>query len=369
MHGKAVSVEAALFFWQTLLELHGRMGCVNSSSGLYYSCPLSLAPMVDKTHRHWRRLIRCITRHTLMYTEMITPPALINGERKKVLYFDAVENPLVLQLGWDQAEPLAESCRIAADWGYREINLNCGCPSSKVQQHDFGACLMARPGHVAELVKAMSRASAVPVTVKTRIGIRSRARSLSLEEYQHLHNFVKIVADAGCRKFIIHARIAVLEGLSPRENRNIPPLRPEEVYRLKEDFPGLFIEINGGYKSAEAVDKALERVDAVMLGRAALDNPWMLSQADSRWFGSDSAPPARREVLEKMFPYMIEQEGRGVSRGLLIQPVMNLFAGCPGSRTWKRLLSETLTKSESDFADMLYLALAAMDPEILDETF
>jgi len=301
--------------------------------------------------------MRLITKKTLLYTEMITAPAVLRGKRDKLLGFDVREKPLVLQLGWDEPEALAESCRIAEDYGYDEINLNCGCPSDKVQMHDFGAALMGRPDHVARLIEIMSGAVDLPVTVKNRIGIRSRKSGLSLEEYSDMHNFIKVVSEAGCRKFIVHSRIAILEGLSPRANRDVPPLRPEDVYRLKEDFPDLFIEINGGYKTPEQVDEALEHVDGVMLGRIALDNPWMLSEADRRWFGSEYSLPDRKKVLEDAVPYLIHRAEEGASRGVLIQPLMNLFAGESGAKAWKRTLTAIPSAGVDGFAAALERAV------------
>ncbi len=309
--------------------------------------------MVDKTDRDWRWVMRLITKKTLFYTEMITAPAVIRGKRDKLLAFDPLEKPLVLQLGWDEPDALAESCRIAEDYGYDEINLNCGCPSDKVQMHDFGAAPMARPDHVALLVEAMAGATNLPVTVKNRIGIRSKKKGITLEDYSHLHHFIETVSAAGCRKFIVHARIAILEGLSPRGNRNVPPLRPEDVYRIKKDFPELFIEINGGYRTPQQIDTALEHTDAVMLGRAALDNPWMLSQADRLWFGSADPLPTRRDVLDTAVPYLVHRAEEGASRGVLIQPFMNLFAGKNGAKVWKRALTAIPSAGPDGFAAAL----------------
>ncbi len=333
----------------------------------YSTHPISLAPMVDKTDRDWRWILRRITRRSLLYTEMITAPAVIRGDRNRLLGFDESEKPLVLQLGWDDPAMLAQACRIAEDFGYDEINLNCGCPSDKVQMHDFGACLMARPSHVASLVESMAAATALPITVKNRIGIRSRKTGLSLEDYADLEGFIRTVSAAGCRKFTVHARIAILEGLSPKENRDVPPLRPEEVYRLKKEFPDLFIEINGGYRTAESIDAALEHVDAVMLGRIALDNPWILADADRRWFGDDRLPPSRREVLEEAIPYMVRRSEEGASRGLLIQPLMNLFAGRKGARGWKRAMTEIHSAGADGFGAALESAVKTIDSELLDE--
>lgn len=327
---------------------------------------VSLAPMVDKSDRDWRWIMRRITRHTLMYTEMMTAPAVIRGDREKLLGFDDSEKPLVLQLGWDDPGDLAEACRIGEDFGYDEINLNCGCPSDKVQKHDFGACLMARPSHVAELVKSMAAATSLPITVKNRIGIRSEKNGLSLETYDHLNHFINTVAEAGCRKFTIHARIAILEGLSPRGNRDVPPLRPEDVYRLKADFPELFIEINGGFRTRADIDAALGHADAVMLGRLALDDPWILSLADQLWFADSSPAPTRRDVLEASIPYMVRRAEQGASRGLLIQPLMNLFAGQRGAKSWKRAMTELHGAGSEGFAGALWAAVDLLDNELLD---
>jgi len=323
--------------------------------------------MIDKTNRDWRWMMRRLTQHTLMYTEMITAPAALRGNRQRLLGFDSSEKPLVLQLGWDQEDLLAESCRIGEDFGYDEINLNCGCPSDRVQRHEFGASLMARVQHVARLVETMAESTSLPITVKNRIGIRAGKARISLEDYDDLRNFTETVAGAGCRKFIVHARIAILDGLSPRENRSKPPLRYEDVYRLKAEFPQLFIEINGGYRSADSIDEALEYVDAVMLGRVALDRPWFLSTVDRRWFGSDRPQPSRHEVLEACIPYAIRRFEEGAPRGLLIQPLMNLFAGKPGSRAWKRALSALMAASPREFSSGLKKAAAGMSAEILNE--
>ena len=329
--------------------------------------PISLAPMVDKTDRDWRWVMRRITRRSLLYTEMLTAPAVVRGNRDRLLAFDPSERPLVLQLGWDEGPLLAEACRIAEDYGYDEINLNCGCPSERVQRHEFGACLMANPEKAAALVETMAKATSLPVTVKQRTGIRSKRDFGSLESYENLHHFVRAAAESGCRKFIIHARIAILEGLSPKENRNIPPLQPELVYRLKEDFPHLFIEINGGYKTPARIDEALQHTDAVMLGRVALDNPWMLAEADLRWFGVTGQGPSRREILEAALPYMARRAEEGASRGLLLQPIMNLFAGRHGAKSWKRAMTELPKVGLKGFAAGLEAAVSRINPALLDE--
>ncbi|OQX29162.1 MAG: tRNA dihydrouridine(20/20a) synthase DusA [Spirochaeta sp. LUC14_002_19_P3] len=337
------------------------MAYTELSSRSFHASPISLAPMVDKTDRDWRWIMRHITRCCLLYTEMITAPAVLRGNRSRLLGFSEREKPLALQLGWDEGALLAEACRIAEDYGYDEINLNCGCPSERVQRHEFGASLMANPSKTAKLLESMAKAVNLPVTVKHRIGIRSEKNHLSLESYEQLSRFVQIIADSGCRKFIVHARIADLDGLSPRENREIPPLQPGLVYRLKEDFPHLFIEINGGYRTPEAVDEALGRVDAVMIGRAALDNPWMLAEADRRWFKAVEPVPSRSDILAAALPYIIRRAEEGVPQGKLLAPIMNLFAGRPGARKWRRTLTELIASPSEDFTSGLENAIIHLD--------
>ena len=323
--------------------------------------------MVDKSDRNWRWIMRRITRYSLFYTEMISAPAIVHGDRKKLLDFDPSEKPLVLQLGWDEAPLLAEACRIASDWNYDEINLNCGCPSVKVQHHGFGACLMGNPDNTARLIDAMASASSLPITVKQRIGIRSRKDGISLESYEHLSRFVQTMADSGCRKFIVHARIADLDGLSPKENRNIPPLRPEDVYRLKQSFPHLFIEINGGYRSLSSIDDALENVDAVMLGRLALDDPWTLAEVDSRCFDAADTGISRRELLDAAIPYMARRVEEGASRSAILQAIMNLFAGRKGAKAWKRAMTAIVADRRENFASSMDNAVKCVDSALLDE--
>lgn len=313
--------------------------------------PISLAPMAGKTERDWRRIMRLITRESLLYTPMISAAAVLRGKRDRLLEFDPAERPLVLQLGWNEAAPLAECCKIAEDYGYNGINLNCGCPSARIQRHKFGACMMANPEHVASLVDAMVNASDLDVSVKCRIGIRSKRGALSFETYENLKRFVSLVSEAGCHRFTVHARIAVLEGLSPKENRSIPPLRYEDVYRLKADFPHLFIEINGGFRNLASIDAALLRVDGVMLGRIALDNPYMLSRIDG--FGRNENPPSRRDIFEMAAPYIVRRAKQGVPRGALIAPLLNLYRGQPGARRTRRLLNQALSCSPGDFARLL----------------
>src|SRR5215470_312290 len=243
-----------------------------------------VAPMMDWTDLHCRYFLRLLSKRARLYTEMITAPALVHGDVPRHLDFDPAEHPVALQLGGSNPRELAHAARLGASWGYDEINLNCGCPSERVQTGSFGACLMAEPALVAQCVAAMRDAVAVPVTVKHRIGLDD------IESYGFVGDFVGTVAAAGCGVFIVHARNAVLKGLSPKENREIPPLRYDVVRRLKRDFPALTIVLNGGLTTWEAIERELEHVDGVMLGRAAYHDPWQLAQADWRLYPDDSAP-------------------------------------------------------------------------------
>ncbi len=301
-----------------------------------WEAPLSVAPMMQRTDRHYRTFMRCITSRTLLWSEMVTAKAIIHGDHERLLGFDEVEHPLVLQLGGDDPAEMAEAARIGQGFGYDEININVGCPSSRVGEGGFGACLMRRPERVGELVEAMTRAVDVPVTVKHRIGVDE------LDSYEDMLSFVRVVRDAGaCARFTVHARKAWLQGLSPKENRNIPPLRYEEVWRLKQELPELVVEINGGVKTLDAVADHLEHVDAVMIGRAAYDDPFMFADADSRFFGSVEPPPTREEVVARMIPYVERMVGdEGVKLHYITRHMTNLFAGVKGARLWRRYLSE-----------------------------
>jgi tRNA-dihydrouridine synthase A len=304
--------------------------------------PLSVAPMMERTDRHFRYFMRQITRRTLLYTEMITAAAILRGDRAKLVGFSAQEKPLSLQVGGENPQELAECARIAEDMGYDEVNLNVGCPSSRVQTGNFGACLMAQPEKVAQAVAAMQSAASIPVTVKHRIGIDDRDR------YEDLADFVRIVAEAGCRRFTVHARKAWLQGLSPKENRTIPPLRYSEVYRLKQEFPHLFIEINGGITTLEQARTHLQFVDAVMIGRAAYDNPYLFAIADREIYGETAEPPTRHAVVEAMLPYIDEWIAKGWKLNAIARHMLELFAGQPGTKAWKRHLSENAHLPQAD---------------------
>lgn len=300
--------------------------------------PLSVAPMMDRTDRHFRYFMRQITKRTLLYTEMVTSAAIKHGARDRLLDFSPEEKPLVLQVGGDNPQELALCAQVAEDWGYDEINLNVGCPSSRVQDGNFGACLMAQPDRVAACVEAMIKATSIPVTVKHRIGIDD------LDRYEDMTNFVRVVASAGCIRFTVHARKAWLQGLSPKENRDIPPLRYEEVHRLKQEFPQLLIEINGGFIDLEQVQQQLQYVDAVMIGRAAYDNPYLFASADRTFYGevahAEMLPLSRKAVAEAMIPYIEYWTGKGLKLNKITRHILQLFNGQPGSRTWKRILTE-----------------------------
>jgi tRNA-dihydrouridine synthase A len=300
--------------------------------------PLSVAPMMDRTDRHFRYFLRQISRHTLLYTEMVTVQALRHGDRSKLLDFSPEECPLALQLGGDDPALLAECAHLAEEWGYTEVNLNVGCPSDRVQQGHFGACLMAQPQRVADCVAAMKAATPLPITVKHRIGIDNQ------DSYEALANFVTVVDGAGCDRFSVHARKAWLTGLDPKQNRTIPPLRYGDVYRLKTDFPHLTIEINGGILTLAQAAEHLTQVDAVMIGRAAYDNPYLFAESDRRFYNSPLSPPSRTQVVEALYPYFDRCLSKGIRLHTLIRPLLQLFAGQPGSRLWKRHLTDYSSK-------------------------
>lgn len=295
---------------------------------------LSVAPMMDRTDRHGRFFLRLISRRVLLYTEMITCGAILNGDRERLLGFDAREHALALQVGGADAPALAEAARIAEGFGYDEVNLNVGCPSGRVQKGRFGARLMAEPGLVAAAVGAMSAAVGIPVTVKCRIGIDEK------DSYEELNTFVRTVAKAGCETFIVHARKAWLRGLNPKENREIPPLEYESVYRLKKDFPDLEIVLNGGVRTLEEAEAHLGNVDGVMIGRAAYENPYMLAPADARFFGDEHAVPSRKEVIDGLLPYVRRRLAHGEALHRITRHILGLFCGAPGAKAWRRHLSE-----------------------------
>jgi tRNA-dihydrouridine synthase A len=316
--------------------------------------------MLGWTTRHFRYLIRLFTRQTLLYTEMVTVPALLNGPAHPFLYHRSVERPLALQLGGDDPMALAECAQMAEAAGFEEVNLNVGCPSDRVQQGHFGACLMASPSRVARAVTAMKAAVSIPVTVKHRLGIDGH------EEYAFLHDFVQNVVDAGCDRIIVHARVARLNGLSPRENRSVPPLRYHDVYRLKSDFSDTAIVINGGISDIDTALEHLSRVDGVMIGRYAYTHPEMFAGVDHRVY--QSASPSlltRREVLGYLARYVESEVQAGTPLMQMTRHFMGLFRGQAGARQWRQLMGETARRVQ-DPGELFDRAQDVMPSFVLD---
>ena len=312
------------------------------NTSLHKASRFSVAPMMDWTDRHCRFFHRLLSRHALLYTEMVTTGALIHGNRHRFLQFNDAEHPLALQLGGSNPYDLAICSKMAEDYGYDEVNLNVGCPSDRVQSGRFGACLMAEPELVAECVAAMQQSVSIPVTVKSRIGIDDR------DSYQELAHFIATVANAGCKTFIVHARKAWLSGLSPKQNREVPPLRYDVVFQLKQDFPKLEIILNGGITSLDQAEALLKNVDGVMLGREAYQKPYLLADVDNRIFGTSYDPIPREQILMLLIPY-IQQELKGEARlNSISRHILGLFHGMPGARGWRRYLSDHVGKIGAD---------------------
>ncbi len=290
--------------------------------------------MLDWSDRWFRYLARLISRHTLLYTEMVTTGALLHGDRARHLDFFPEEHPVALQLGGSDPDTLARCARLGEEWGYDEINLNLGCPSDRVRSGRFGACLMSDPHLVAECITAMTETTSLPVTAKHRIGIDHQ------EGYEPLRHFVETLAGAGCQTFIVHARKAWLEGLSPRENREVPPLRYDMVHRLKSDLPHLEIVINGGIQNLDQALQQLEKVDGVMMGRALYHDPWLLAEADRRLFGEDWHPGTPHQVVRRLLPMVEAECQRGVPFKHISRHLLGLFHGRPGAKRWRRHLSQ-----------------------------
>ncbi len=297
---------------------------------------LSVAPMMDWTDRHCRNFLRLISPGILLYTEMVTAAAILKGDRKQLLDFFPAEHPLALQLGGSNPEDLAIAAKIGEEFGYDEINLNIGCPSDRVQSGRFGACLMTDPSRVADCVAAMQGAVKIPVTVKTRIGVDDN------DDFDFLTQFVDVVTVGGCRTFVVHARKAILEGLSPKDNRSVPPLRYDYVYRLKSEFPSLEIIINGGIQSLEEIDAHLRHVDGVMIGRHAYHDPYWLAVLEQRYYPGDAErqSPSRPEIIERYLPYMEARLREGTRLHDMTRHILGLFATQPGARRWRRYISE-----------------------------
>lgn len=298
--------------------------------------------MLDWTDKHCRYFHRLLTKHAVLYTEMVTTGAILHGQAERYLRFNSEEHPIALQLGGSEPSEMAQCASIAEAFGYDEVNINVGCPSERVQKGAFGACLMAEPQLIADCVASMQARVSIPVTVKNRIGIDDQ------DDYEGLHQFVSTVAEAGCNTFIIHARKAWLKGLSPKENREIPPLRYELVYQLKREFPALEIIINGGITSVDACQAHLQQVDGVMIGREAYQNPWLLSEVDHAIYGEQPTSQNRYEVLENLLIYVEQQAAHSTRVSHIGRHALGLFQGLPGAKQWRRHLSENMHKPDAD---------------------
>jgi len=311
--------------------------------------------MLDWTDRHCRYFHRLLTKQALLYTEMVTTGALLNGDVERHLRFNAFEQPVALQLGGSEPKEMVACARLAEDYGYAEVNINVGCPSERVQKGAFGACLMAEPHLIADCVAAMQAAVNMPVTVKNRIGIDEQ------QERDSLFNFVETVAQAGCQTFIVHARKAWLKGLSPKENREIPPLNYALVYELKQAFPQLEIIINGGITTLEQCQHHLQWVDGVMVGREAYHNPWLLAQVDSQLYATPDSFNQRRAVIDAFIPYVEQQLSQGVTLAPMSKPILGLFQGIAGARYWRRYISENAFKPNADAKILLQAMQKILD--------
>ncbi len=314
---------------------------------------LCTAPMMDWSDRHCRYFFRQLTPHAVLYTEMVTTGALLHGNLPRHLRFHPAEHPLALQLGGSEPDDLARCAQLGEQWGYDEINLNCGCPSERVQRGAFGACLMAEPELVAQCMKAMQDAVSVPVTIKHRLGIDR------MEAYEFVRRFVETLARAGCSTFVVHARNAFLKGLSPKDNREVPPLRYGAVYRLKREFPELTILINGGIHTAGDAQEHLAHVDGVMLGRTAYHDPFRLAELDAMLFGG--SPVSREEVVARLVSYAREETARGEPLRSIARHMLGLFHGQPRARLWRQMLSDASSLARND-AGLLLEALDAVSP-------
>ncbi|MEQ9914154.1 tRNA dihydrouridine(20/20a) synthase DusA [Pectobacterium polaris] len=322
----------------------GTHNTVSTDSRASHLNRFSIAPMLDWTDRHCRYFLRQLTGQTLLYTEMVTTGAILHGKGDYLAYSEE-EHPLALQLGGSDPQALAQCAKLAEQRGYDEVNLNVGCPSDRVQNGRFGACLMGEAALVADCIKAMKDSTSMPITVKTRIGIDDQ------DSYEFLCDFIQTVAERGeCDTFIVHARKAWLSGLSPKENREIPPLDYPRVYQLKRDFPALTIAINGGVKTLEEAKTHLQHLDGVMMGREAYQNPGILAQVDRELFGIDTATPDLAGVVRAMYPYIERELSGGASLGHITRHMLGMFQGIPGARQWRRYLSENAHKPGTDAA-------------------
>ncbi|MBS7816213.1 tRNA dihydrouridine(20/20a) synthase DusA [Wohlfahrtiimonas chitiniclastica] len=303
----------------------------------------SVAPMLNWTDRHCRYFYRLMSKQALLYTEMVTTGAILHGDTDMHLRFNAKESPIALQLGGSDPKDLQTAAKIAEDYGYTEINLNCGCPSDRVQKGRFGACLMTEPELVAECFDTMQSAVNIPVTIKNRIGIDHQ------DDYAFVHRFIDVVSQAGCKTFTVHARKAWLSGLSPKENREIPPLDYDRVYQLKHDFPELMLILNGGIQSPEQGLSVMNNLDGVMLGRAVYHSPFLMNEVDHLYFGDEASDQSPFDVLAALKPYVESELAAGVRVHHIGRHLLGLFNGYPKSRQWRRHLSENMFKDDADF--------------------
>ena len=309
---------------------------------------ISVAPMMDCTDKHEIFFLSLISKNVKLYSEMIVANAIIKGNRDKLLSFKKISNPVALQLGGSNPSELAEACKISENYGYQEINLNLGCPSKKVQKNKFGACLMQEPDLVAKCISAMTKATELPITIKTRIGYND------VENFNFLKSFIQTTKDAGSKKFIIHARKALLKKLSPKENLNIPPLKYDFVYKLKDWFKNDEIIINGGVKTTNEIKDHLERVDGVMIGRAIYHSPYFLAEIEKEIFKNENVP-TRTEVMEKLIPYIQEQTEKGAQLNHIMRHTVGLFHGQNGSKIWKQYLSKNMCIRDADLQKVNHL--------------
>ncbi|RUP39020.1 MAG: tRNA dihydrouridine(20/20a) synthase DusA [Acinetobacter sp.] len=312
---------------------------------------ISVAPMMDWTTKDYRFFARLFNPNVVLYTEMVTTGAIIYGGANRHLDFNQQEHPIVLQLGGSNPQELATCTKMAEDWGYNEVNLNVGCPSDRVQNNKIGACLMAEPNLVAECIHSMQKAVSIPVTVKHRIGIDD------MQSYEEMLHFVDTVAATGCTHFIVHARIAILQGLSPKENREVPPLRYEDVYRLKQERPQLTIEINGGIKTFEETQQHLHHVDGVMIGREAYHNPYLLAEMGQLW---NLEVPNRFDIMQQMLPYIHQRVAEGAPLSIITRHILGLFQNLPGARKWRQALSGGNAKTITDIEHAIQNIQVAM---------
>ncbi|HQZ59183.1 MAG TPA: tRNA dihydrouridine(20/20a) synthase DusA [Acinetobacter sp.] len=312
---------------------------------------ISVAPMMDWTTKDYRFFARLFNPNVVLYTEMVTTGAIIYGGANRHLDFNQQEHPIVLQLGGSNPQDLTTCTKMAQDWGYNEVNLNVGCPSDRVQNNKIGACLMAEPNLVAECIHAMQKAVSIPVTVKHRIGIDD------MHSYEEMLHFVDTVAATGCTHFIVHARIAILQGLSPKENREVPPLRYEDVYRLKQERPNLTIEINGGIKTFAETEHHLQHVDGVMIGREAYHNPYLLAEMGQLW---KLEAPDRFDIIEQMLPYIHQRVAEGAPLSIITRHILGLFQNLPGARKWRQALSGGNAKTITDIETAIKNIQSAM---------